>query len=239
MAQRYKQQVLVEFEEQTREGRDILHEIAESHAFVYPIQGIYYSARNPSLFAAIKTPIYKSVMLSLVITVLFFALLYLPQVAFMAFTSGPLAFIAAIPVVLGEAAVTSQVLTKAFWLGDAYDKLFDEVLARQPSSAPLIERAKTLTKTSSGRSSKIGKLLLKPVSRFSPAELVRYLISLPLSLVPGLGTVFFIVYNGTKSGPNFHNRYFVLKGQTGAERAEIVTKRRGAYASLSLYSTHS
>lgn len=152
--------------------------------------------------------------LSIGITILFFALLYLPQVAFLAFTSGPLAFIGAIPVVLGEAAVTSRVLTKALWLSDAHDKLFDtvrpfllnqnvvrilehlQVLARQPSAAPLIERAKSLTKTSSGRSSKIGQLLLKPVSRFSPAELVRYMISLPLSIIPGLGTVFFLVYNG-------------------------------------------
>lgn len=65
--------------------------------------------------------------LSIAITVLFFALLYLPQVAFLAFTSGPLAFIAAIPVVLGEAAVTSRALTKALWLSDAHDKLFDTV----------------------------------------------------------------------------------------------------------------
>lgn len=179
-------------------------------------QGIYYSARHPSLFTAVKAPIYKSVALSIVVTVLFFAILYLPQVAFLAFTSGPFAFITAIPVVFGEAAVTSHVLSNALWLSDAHDKLFDavrpfkftyiallqseffvhpQVLASHPSSAPLIDRAKTLTKTSLGRSSKIGKLLLKPVSRFSPAELVRYLISLPLSIVPGLGTAFFLVYN--------------------------------------------
>jgi hypothetical protein len=39
---------------------------------------------------------------------------------------------------------------------------------------------------------------------------------------------------GTKIGPNFHNRYFALKGQSGGERNEIIASRRGAYASLSL-----
>lgn len=40
---------------------------------------------------------------------------------------------------------------------------------------------------------------------------------------------------GTKTGPNYHNRYFALKGQSGTERNEIIARRRGAYASLSLF----
>ncbi|KAF7965230.1 hypothetical protein HWV62_44915 [Athelia sp. TMB] len=237
IAQRYRKEVATEFQEQTKEGKEILIDIAKSHAFIYPLQGIYYSLRHPSLFASIKSQIYKSALTSLVITVLFFTLFYLPQVAFLAFTSGPLAFIAAIPVVLGEAALTSKFITKGLWLGDAHEKLFDTVLASQPSGAPLVENAKNLSKSSAGRSSKVGKLLLKPVQRFSPAELVRYAISLPLSVVPGLGTAFFLVYNGTKSGPNCHNRYFALKGQSGAERDAIVAQRRGAYASFGVMAT--
>ena len=72
-----------------------------------------------------------------------------------------------------------------------------QVLSRQPSGALLVQRGRTLTRTSSGRASKIGKLMLRPVSRFAPAELVRYILSLPLSVVPGLGTAFFLIYNGT------------------------------------------
>jgi len=223
--------------EQTDEGKEILQDIAKSHAFIYPIQGIYYSVKNPSLFYSIKSQIYKSIFLSLGITALFFATLYLPQVAFLAFTTGPLAFLAAIPVVLGEAAVTSRFITKGLWLSDAYEKLFDTVLAKQPSGAPLIERSKNITRTSAGRSSQVGKLMLKPVARFSPAEVVRYLISLPFSVVPGLGTAFFLVYNGMKTGPTFHNRYFALKGQTGEEREKIIARRRGAYASFGVMST--
>ena len=148
ITQRYKKEVAAEFQEQTKEGKEILLDIAKSHAFIYPLQvswgysrcacmadrltriscqGIYYSLRHPSLFVSIKSQIYKSALTSLVITVLFFALFYLPQVAFLAFTSGPLAFIAAIPVVLGEAALTSKFITKGLWLADAHEKLFDTV----------------------------------------------------------------------------------------------------------------
>lgn len=91
------------------------------------IKGIYYSVRNPSLFVTIKSQIYKSMTLSLVVTLLFFALFYIPQVAILAFTTGPLAFIGAIPLVLGEAAVTSRFLAKGLWLSDAQEKLFDTV----------------------------------------------------------------------------------------------------------------
>jgi len=59
----------------------------------------------------------------------------LPQVAFLAFTSGPLAFIAAIPVVLGEAAVTSRFLARGLWLSDVHEELFDVV--RSSSSWPV------------------------------------------------------------------------------------------------------
>ena len=154
--QRYKQKVIEEFTEKTREGRETLQDIAKSRAFIYPIQvrphspmdadadtdmcfqGIYYSVRNPSLFVTIKSQIYKSIILSLVVTVLFFVLFYIPQVVILAFTTGPLAFIGAIPVVIGEAAVISRFLAKGLWLSDAQEKLFDEVHLLPPEHHTLI-----------------------------------------------------------------------------------------------------
>ena len=64
--------------------------------------------------------------------------------------------------------------------------------------------------------------MLKPVSRFSPAELVRYIVSLPLSIVPGLGTAFFLVYNGNLSYQYEHTI-----------RTEIVMKRNKVWAEIS------
>ena len=81
----------------------------------------------PSLFLSIKSQIFKSALTSLAITVLFFMLFYLSHVAFLFFTSGPIAFITEISIVLGEAAVASRFITKALWLADAQQKLFDTV----------------------------------------------------------------------------------------------------------------
>lgn len=36
----------------------------------------------------------------------------------------------------------------------------------------------------------------KPLSRFSKEGLLRYIVSLPLNLVPMVGTVLFLLYNG-------------------------------------------
>lgn len=61
---------------------------------------------------------------------------------------------------------------------------------------------------------------------------MRYLLTLPLNFIPGVGTAFFLAYNGQHAGPSHHNRYFQLKGLSKAEREAFVTQRRGAYTSF-------
>ena len=57
---------------------------------------------------------------------------------------------------------------------------------------------------------------------------MRYLLTLPLNFVPGVGTAFFLFYNGQHEGPSNHGRYFQLKGFSKAQREVFITKRRGA-----------
>jgi hypothetical protein len=48
----------------------------------------------------------------------------------------------------------------------------------------------------------LGKSILAPVtSKFSAQGLVRYLVTLPLNFIPGVGTAIFILLNGKKAGP--------------------------------------
>jgi hypothetical protein len=47
--------------------------------------------------------------------------------AFMCIFSGPLGFITAIPLILGEAAALTTIIAKAFYLGPALEDLFDQV----------------------------------------------------------------------------------------------------------------
>jgi hypothetical protein len=47
--------------------------------------------------------------------------------AFMCVFNGPLGFITAIPLILGEAAAITNIIARTFYLGPALEDLFDEV----------------------------------------------------------------------------------------------------------------
>jgi hypothetical protein len=71
--------------------------------------------------------IISATLFTLCVTIFLFVFTYLPTVAVLAFVSGPFAFIAAIPVILGEGAAIGAFVAKIFWLGTAMENLFDEV----------------------------------------------------------------------------------------------------------------
>lgn len=129
-----------------------------------------------------------------------FIFTYLPQVGVLAFISGPLAFIAAIPLVLAESYAISTFLLRSTLLPGATEKIFDAVLV-QKGYGDLVERGRTL-KSGRGGGTVLGASLLKPVtSKFSTEGLVRYLITLPLNFIPGVGTAVFLFLNGQSAGP--------------------------------------
>ncbi|KAM0789244.1 hypothetical protein ACM66B_000087 [Microbotryomycetes sp. NB124-2] len=140
------------------------------------------------------------------------------------------AFIAAIPLVLAESYLVSMFLVKSMILPGASEKIFDATLV-QKGHADLVEQGRTLNK--SGGQVTLGKSLLKPISkRFSTEGLWRYLITLPLNFIPGVGTAFFLFYNGQRAGPGYHGRYFELKQFDKSKREQFVRERRGAYTSF-------
>ncbi|CAE7187191.1 unnamed protein product [Rhizoctonia solani] len=94
----------------------------------------------------------------------------------------------------------------------------------------LVSNGREVT-TQSGRKA-LGRLILKPLHRFSKDGMIRYILSIPLNFIPVVGTVFFLGYNGAKSGPGYHARYFQLKKFTDDERKHWVSARRGAYTSF-------
>jgi len=69
--------------------------------------------------------------------------------------------------------------------------------------------------------SKLGKLLTKPLNRFSKESIIRLLISLPLNAIPVVGPAIFLLYNGAKAGPSYHNRYFQLKAMATLPPAHL------------------
>lgn len=75
------------------------------------------------------------------------------------------AFVAAVPLVLGEAYVVINFFMRNFIFGQVGIDLFDSVLVQKGHST-LVERGRQVTETG-GKTKQLGRLLTKPLSRFS------------------------------------------------------------------------
>ncbi|KAK6903901.1 hypothetical protein L486_03476 [Kwoniella mangroviensis CBS 10435] len=217
---------------QVKEVGDTAQDAVISGAWGYPLYGIYYLVTHPALIRPLLPTLFKGVLVSVGVVAALFSFTYLPQVAVLAFVSGPLAFALAVPLVLGESYVVINFLTRALLVNQAGVDLFDAVLL-QRGHLTLVEHGRQVTSGgSSGKSKVLGTLLMKPLSRFSTDNVVRYILTLPLNLIPVVGTVFFLGFNGFKSGPGYHARYFQLKGYDKVKKSELIKKRRGAYTAF-------
>ncbi|KAJ7702434.1 hypothetical protein B0H17DRAFT_1044327 [Mycena rosella] len=215
-------------EQQALEVLSVSRDAVLSGGWWYPIQGILYFLSHTSLSASILPVILKLCITGVGITAAMFAFTYLPQVAFCALFSGPFAFATAALLVLGESYAVILFASKAFFLGSAQDQLFNAVMRQQGINLVYVEpKGKSRSFLQSGF-----KAVSKPLSRFSKEGMLRYIVSLPLNLVPMVGTVLFLLYNGAKAGPTFHSRYFQAKGLSPASRQVFVEKRKGAYTAF-------
>lgn len=155
---------------------------------------------------------------------------YVPQMAIMAFTSGPLAAISAAILVLGESSAITNVLSRSFLVEDALIDTFDGTLVARDQE-PLVAQGRQMKPRSGGKDAmaRLGKIFTRPLARLNPRALLRSLLYLPLNLIPVVGTVLYIFMQGKRAGPVLHTRYFQLKGWDSTMREEWVKKNQGAY----------
>ncbi|KAK3696779.1 hypothetical protein LTR37_017803 [Vermiconidia calcicola] len=167
--------------------------------------------------------------LGLTITTFMFLFTYLPQLAVLVFTSGPVAAVTTILLVLSESSTLTMVLSKALLIEDALIDTFDGTLVARGETA-LVEKERQVKGSSAGDSiSRLGKLVSKPFQKFTPSAVIRYFMYLPLNFIPVVGTVIFVLLQGKKFGPNAHSRYFQLKNMSKLQKEKHVEERRGAY----------
>ncbi|GAA97692.1 uncharacterized protein L969DRAFT_26820 [Mixia osmundae IAM 14324] len=225
-AQAAAQDVNKELSQYASLGKDF----ASSGTYLYPLQGILYAVQHPGLLMSVKGVLVKCLTASTITVVLMFILTYLPQVGMLAFVSGPLAFIAAVPLVLSESAAIITFICRAFLLADALDLIFDEVMI-QKGHSELVSNGRQISGGRIGKNKvqQLGKSIMKPLNRFSLTSIFRYVITLPLNAIPGIGTALFLLWNGSRSGPSYHERYFQLKGLKGKDRQDFVAKQNGGY----------
>lgn len=167
--------------------------------------------------------------LGLGITTFMFAFTYVPQVAVLFFTSGPLAALTTVLLVLSESSTLTMVLAKALLIEDSLIDTFDGTLVAR-GEAPLVEKQRQVQSSGAGDAiARLGKLVSRPFSKLTPTALVRYFMYLPLNFIPVVGTMVFVTLQGKKFGPNAHARYFQLKGMTKLQKEKHVEERKGAY----------
>lgn len=166
-----------------------------------------------------------------------FVFTFLPQMAVMAFTSGPLAPLTATLLVLSESSTAFTILSKTFLFQDALVDIFDGVLVSK-NRTELVSGGREV-KAGRDYMAKLGRLVKRPFARFSPKALIRYFLYLPLNFIPVVGTAIFIVLQGRKARPGAHARYFQLKGWNDAQKHRHLEKHKAAYTRLvSPYTFH-
>jgi hypothetical protein len=158
-----------------------------------------------------------------------FVFAYLPQAAIMAFTSGPVAAVTAALLTLSESSTIINMLSRTYLIEYALIDTFDATLLSRDCTN-LVSEGRHIT--SSGDSmARLGKLIKKPFSKFTPNAIIRHLLYIPLNIIPVVGTVIFIILQGKSNGPAAHTRYFQLKQYSSSQREAHVEQSRGAYTS--------
>jgi len=159
-----------------------------------------------------------------------FVVAYVPQMAIMAFTSGPAAAISAALLTLSESSTIVNLLSRTFFIEEALVDTFDGTLLKKDCTN-LVSEGRQI-KTGGDSMARLGKLVKKPFAKFTPNAIIRYLLYLPLNFIPVVGTAIFIILQGKRAGPTSHQRYFQLKEWNKRQREVHVEQHRGGYTSF-------
>jgi len=212
-------------------------QLVQSGTYLYPLRGISYLLGHKTLWPPVTRHLPALLLLSTGVLVVMFSLTYLPQVAILAFFNGPLAFVNAAGLVLSESQFIINTLANAFIIEDSLVDLFDATLIEQ-GCATLVSKGRELKPASKKTAyQRLGKVIMSPLHKLSPQAIGMYLISLPLNLIPVVGTAVFILLQGRLAGPRFHGRFFQLRGLSDDSRDKFVQTHRGAYTGFGTAAT--
>ena len=172
--------------------------------------------------------------LGLGVTTAMFFFTYVPQLAILAFTSGPLAPISAALLVLSESSTLINTLSRVFLVDEALVDTFDGTLI-SCGEENLVADGRHIRHSRPGDDdpiARLGRLIRKPFKKLTLTALIRSVLYLPLNMIPVVGTLMYIVLTGKRLGPLAHERYFQLKGWSSNQQQEWVDRNRGAYTRL-------
>ncbi|KAF9052765.1 hypothetical protein BJ165DRAFT_1600919 [Panaeolus papilionaceus] len=219
-------------EQELQQSLELTRDAVSSGAWLYPFYGGAYLVSNPALLRGLYPALLRALTASVGVTIGLFVFTYIPQIALFSIVLGPLSVIPATLLVLVEAYFLTTFITKTFLFRSAQDQIFDAVLKKQGHGA-LVESG-NLNKRQRNKSAfqDIAEPITASFGRFSKEGILRYIVTAPLNLIPVVGTVIFLLYNGKKSGPSFHERFFFLKGANENTARKFIQQKRGAYTAF-------
>lgn len=218
--------------EEAERVKGLVREAASSNAYLYPFKGITYFMSHKSLWGPLLSKLAPTLSLGIGVTTFMFFFTYIPQAALLALFNGPLAFISTALLVLSESSTLSTVLSKSFFLEDALIDTFDGTLMSK-NMAEIVSEGRDV-KPGRDPSARLGKLIKRPFSKFTPEAIVRYFLYLPLNFIPVIGTVLFVILQGKRFGPHAHARYFQLKRMSAKQQEEFIEQRQAAYTAFGI-----
>ncbi|KGQ00928.1 hypothetical protein PAAG_12398 [Paracoccidioides lutzii Pb01] len=155
------------FTNEVNDLKVLLTEAARSGTYLYPFQGILYFFYHRSLWQPLISKIGPTITLGLAVTTTMFFFTYIPQVAILAFTSGPLAPFSAILLVLSESSTITNYLSRSFILRDSLVDTFDGTLIARGEMALVAEGRQIKGSTASDPVARLGDVIRKPTKVFS------------------------------------------------------------------------
>lgn len=200
-----------------------------SGAWLYPFKGLFYFVTHRELWKPLLSKLTPTIGLGSGITIFMFVVTYLPQVAIMAFTSGPLAAVTAALLVLSESSTLTMILSKSFFIEGALVDTFDATLVKRGQTSLVSHDRQVKSGGVGDVFSKLGKMATKPFAKWSPDAMIRYVLYLPLNLIPVVGTAMFVILQGKRYGPHSHQRYFQLKGMSKTQQESYIEEQRGSF----------
>ncbi|RMD40985.1 hypothetical protein DV735_g4152, partial [Chaetothyriales sp. CBS 134920] len=209
-------------------------EAVYSRAYLYPIKGVYYFLSHRDLWKPLKAKLIPTITAGTGVTIACFALLYLPQAAVLAFTSGPTAAFSAALLTLSQSSTITNLIAKTFLTEEALTDEFDGTLLSKGYTS-LVEDGRHI-KAGSDNIARLGKLIKKPFAKLAPSAIIRYVLYWPLNFIPIVGTLIFIITQGRRNGPAALSRYFQLKGWSKTQRDTHIEANRGAYTAFGVVS---
>lgn len=168
----------------TREAADFrFGQATEKQWLTLVSQGIFHFLTHPDLWNPLRSKLAAYLVLYSGVLASVFFLTYIPQLTVMALVNGPFAVFSAALLVLNESSTITSFISKKYLLQDALLDTFDSTLVARDAAKVVAQGRELETRGQSTQS--LGKLLKRPSSSFSTAELIRYAMYLPLNLVPG------------------------------------------------------